>query len=127
MRVQDRSNVSQVVWVVPCDSQANADYARAFPAVTKDLSPLGIAFFHNACVTESHAIVGLNDGTGDRRFFLCTVKHCTPLEHGFHQIGLSVAKKIAIGPAEKAILRQAIEAGCRTNQPQPAALVPVVG
>src|SRR5579863_9126193 len=61
LRGATRGTVSEVVWIVPCSSVANADYTRVFPAVMRDMSTEGLGIIHNAPITEPCAIVGLRD------------------------------------------------------------------
>jgi len=86
-RSATRGTLTEVVWVVPCSSPANADYTRVFPAVSRDLCTEGIGIVHNAPITAPCVIIGLRDNT-DPRFLACTPKHCTPLGYGFYHIGL---------------------------------------
>jgi hypothetical protein len=87
VRSATRGTFTEVVWVVPCTSPANADFTRVFPAVSRDLCTEGIGIIHNAPITAPCVIIGLRDNT-DPRFLACTRKHCTPLGYGFYHIGL---------------------------------------
>ncbi len=87
IRSATRGTFTEVVWVVPCSSPANADYSRVFAAVSRDLSTEGIGIVHNTAITEPCVIIGLRDETNPR-FIACTPKHCTPLGYGFYHIGL---------------------------------------
>jgi hypothetical protein len=82
-----RGTLTEVVWVVPCESPEQADYSRVFPAVSRDLCTEGIGIVHSAPVTEPCVIIGLRDESNPR-FIACTPKHCTPLGYGFFHIGL---------------------------------------
>jgi len=87
MRGPTRGTFTEVVWVVPCESPAKADFTKVFPALTRDLSTQGISIVHSAPITDPCVIIGLKDET-DRRFLVCTPKHCTSLGYGFHHIGM---------------------------------------
>ncbi len=82
-RAVTRTACADVLWTLPCISYPDVEYGRAFPTVTEDISAQGISFIHNAPILEPRVIVSIRPGADDRRFLLCTVKHCTPLEHGF--------------------------------------------
>lgn len=105
-----RTGWTEVVWAVPCRSHAEADYNRAFAAVTRDISSDGIGLIiQNGPVSEPRMIVGLHEGADSRRFLMCTLKHCTPLAQGFYQIGLLADELIEMSPAEEDAIGQAIQ------------------
>lgn len=95
VRGSRRGAFTEVVWVVPCNDTATADFASVFPAVTKDLSAQGICLLHYGPITEPRVIIGLRDET-DPRFLLCTRTHCTAIGSGFYQIGLHPDEVILI-------------------------------
>jgi hypothetical protein len=97
-RSATRGTLTEVVWVVPCSSAADADYARVFPAVCRDMCTEGIGIVHNAPITDPCVIIGLRDNT-DPRFLACTLKHCTPLGYGFYHIGV-IADEVVYPNAE---------------------------
>jgi hypothetical protein len=98
-RAATRGTLTEVVWVVPCSSPADADYSRVFPAVSRDLCTEGIGIVHNAPITEPCVIIGLRD-EANPRFIACTAKHCTPLGYGFYHIGLFADEVIRPAPEE---------------------------
>jgi hypothetical protein len=98
-----------------------------FPTVTEDVSAQGISFIHNAPITEPRVIVGLKQETGDRRFLLCTLKHCTPLEHGFYHVGLLADEVIQVEQKDEDTMRRAIDQHSQAGRKQTATCVRVVG
>jgi hypothetical protein len=121
-----RAPIIEVVWVLPCISHGDANFARVFPAVTRDISADGISFIHHMPIAEPRSIVGVKEGDDDRRFLVCTVKHCTPLENGFCHVGLLAQEVIHFGLADEDAMRQVVDAyGAIKTQSAP--LVRVVG
>ena len=102
-----RGAFTEVVWVVPCDSPDTANFAKVFPAVTKDLSTSGLAILHTSCIAEPCVIIGLKDGA-DRRFLACTPKHCTALGYGFYLLGVLADEVLTLKPADIETMTQTL-------------------
>jgi hypothetical protein len=102
LRYQDRkaqrSNYSEVVWLIPIEGK-HPNYAKAVPAVSKDLSIQGLSLIHNAPLTESLLVVGI-PGEHGTSFFQCNVEHCSSLGYGFYQIGLFPVKLLTQNMSE---------------------------
>lgn len=102
LRYQDRkaqrSNYSEVVWLVPMDGK-QADFSKAVPAVSKDLSIQGLAILHSAPLSESPLVVGI-PGEHGTSFFQCNVEHSSALGYGFFQIGLFPVKLVIPSASE---------------------------
>lgn len=97
-RKAERSNYSEVVWLIPMQGK-HVNYSQAVPAVSKDLSIQGLALIHNSPVTESPLVVGIPGQLG-MSFFQCNVEHCSSLGYGFYQIGLFPVKLLSPGMSE---------------------------
>src|SRR5262245_50997784 len=80
-RHQPRGAFCQAVWVVPFSDGREPDFDSAYPAVSKDAGPEGLAII----VAGAHAageslLVGLETDDDEHLTFLrCVVEHCTPL------------------------------------------------
>jgi hypothetical protein len=101
-------SVAESLWVLPCRSVASADWTRAFLSVRDDGCDRGIFFIHDEAVTEPRAIIGWKQGA-DRRFVLCTLRHCTPLEDGFYRVGMLVDEVIRLEPEDVETMRRVLE------------------
>ncbi len=98
-RKTERSYCTEVVWLIPTNGR-RADYSRAEPAISKDLSIQGMALIHNRPVSESPVIVGF-PGEHGISFFQCNLEHCSHLGYGFYQIGLCPVKLLSPNQAER--------------------------
>jgi hypothetical protein len=107
LRGATRGSFTEVVWVVPCDSPATANFSKVFPAVTKDLSTSGLSILHTATITDPCLIIGLKD-LQDRRFLACTRKHCTALGCGFYLIGMLADEVLEVRQGDLDTMTQAI-------------------
>ena len=90
-------SMDETFLVVPCRSVASADWTRVFLTVTEKCEDRGFTFIRDEPVTEPRAIIGWNDGA-DRRFLLCKLWSCTPLEGGTYRVRLSADEMIQIEP-----------------------------
>ncbi len=95
----------EILWVLPCQSAASADWTRVFPVVRNNAYARGISFVHDACITEPRVIIGWKQGA-DRRFILSTLRHCTPLGYGFYWVVLRLDELIRLD-------RENVEAICQ--------------
>jgi hypothetical protein len=107
LRGATRGSFTEVVWVVPCDSPATANFSNVFPTVTKDLSTSGISILHTAPIAERCLIIGLKDSQ-DRRFLACSRKHCTALGCGFYLIGMLADEVLTLRPGDIDTMAQAV-------------------
>ncbi|MGQ0636374.1 MAG: hypothetical protein ACT4QC_17315 [Planctomycetaceae bacterium] len=89
-RHEPRGAFCQSVWVAPFTDGRAPDFGAAYPAVSKDAGPEGLAVI----VPLAHApgetlLVGLETDDDEHLTFLrCEVRHCTALGLGFYQVGL---------------------------------------
>ena len=122
-----RTMLTDIVWALPCAAYPKVDYSLVFAAVTRDISANGISFVHSAEITESRVIVGLNQANADRRFLLCTVKHCTPLDHGFYLVGLLADEVVQVGRKDEEAMHRLIDEHQNAGKEQAPARVKIVG
>ena len=85
-RAVTRTAICEVLWLIP-DGDLRDGFADMVPAVSKDISPQGIAVIHTEPVTDSRITIGL-EGQHGPTFIRANVEHCTSLGYGFYQIGL---------------------------------------
>lgn len=84
-RGADRTPYSMALVVIP-GSRKNWEYDDAFPALSRDISPNGLAILHTAPL-EGELLVEI-PGDNSSNFVRCTVQNCRELGHGYWQTGL---------------------------------------
>ncbi|HET6325378.1 MAG TPA: hypothetical protein VFG04_11935 [Planctomycetaceae bacterium] len=119
IRGATRQIFNEIVWALPCESIAKADFSQLFPAICRDLCTQGIGIFLNVPVHEPRMIIGLCDES-EPRFLACTVKHCSPLGYGFYHAGLFPDEVMNLHREQIAAMGEALakyaehEAACET-------------
>jgi hypothetical protein len=89
----------ELIFVIPCPSQHNVDWARVFPTVLSSTRPHGFSFLSGAAFAEPFAIVGWEQ-RGQRRFVRCRLFHCTPLGNGAYRVRLTVDHLLSVDPRD---------------------------
>lgn len=115
-RKNQRSPFSEVVWLVPTAGSKRGDYAKALPAVSKDISVSGLSLVHNQALTDEH-VIAILPGNNGPTFLRCEVEHCTRLGFGFFQVGLRPERVLQAKHSEQ----QAWEKRCEEFDDEPAA------
>ena len=104
-RTAPRGPLCDVVWIIPCGDGIDAiQIDQAYPVVTKDISPDGLALIHQRPIS-GRLLVGLQ-GPLEMKFILSQVEHRTPLGYGFYQIGVNPEEIVALSPEQNYRLRQ---------------------
>lgn len=118
-RQAERSNYSQVVWLIPQDGK-RSHYAHAVPAVSKDLSIQGLSLIHTSPVSDSPLVVAV-PGEHGMSFFHCNVEHCSSLGFGFFQIGLFPVKVVNPNMSEMQAWESRVAEFTPETEPEPVA------
>jgi len=105
-RQQERRAFCEVVWVIGWDDEnQEIDFDRVSHAVTRDISKDGLSLLRTAPLDDEQLLIGL-DGDGGRHFLQCQLEHCTPLGHGFYQVGLYADEVVELDPLDIERLKQ---------------------
>jgi len=97
-RQLERSNFAEVVWLVPLDGK-QAEFGKAVPAVSKDISVQGLCLIHTAPLSDAEMVVGV-PGQHGVNFFHCKVEHCSSMGYGYYQIGLFPSKVLKLSMSQ---------------------------
>jgi len=114
-RQHERRAFCEVVWVIGWDGHnGQPDFDRVSHAVTRDINKEGLSLLLTSPLEDEQLLIGLDDD-GGRHFLRCLLEHCTPLGHGFYQIGLYADEVVELNPLDIERLKQS--AGPRTAEP----------
>lgn len=106
-RGPDRSAYVHALVVVP-GRKRHWQFSEAFPVLSRDISPQGMALLHNELM-EGEVLVEV-PGEAGPSFVRCSVQHCSSLGLGYWQIGLKALEVVNIEAKERHVLEQRIEA-----------------
>jgi hypothetical protein len=94
-RFDSRANVTIAVIVIPIEN-GQIQVARAFKAITKDISSIGMGIILDHPIGLDEAILGFRVGT-EMSFARAEAKHLNPLGGGFFQLGFRMWEVISPG------------------------------
>lgn len=115
-RQSERSNYSEVVWLIPLKGK-RGDFSQAVPAVSKDLSIQGLSLINNDAVSAPELVVGV-PGEHGWSFFHCKLEHCSGLGYGFFQIGLFPVKLVTLNTTDNQNWEKRLQE-FQAEEPQP--------
>jgi len=109
-RKHERRAFCEVVWVIGWNSEdGRPDFDRVSHSVTRDINEEGLSLLLTAPLQDEQLLIGIADD-GGRHFLRCQLEHCTPLGHGFYQMGLYAEEVVELDSLEIERLKQSASA-----------------
>lgn len=106
-RGPDRTAYVNALVVIP-GSKRKWQFEDAFPVLSRDISPAGMALLHNEPI-EGEVLVEVT-GENTTNFVRCTVQHCNDLGYGYWQVGLKAEEIVGVNRDEHAHLQERMAA-----------------
>ena len=92
-RIDRRVNMVLVVMIIPIENN-RLQIGRAFTAVTKEFSNMGVSVVLDEPHELDQVVLGFRF-EGDMHFIRATAKHLDPMGGGFHQLGLQMVEVVS--------------------------------
>ncbi len=105
-RGPERSAYVHALVVIP-GRRKHWEFENAFPALSRDISPHGLALLHNAPLEGEFLVEIAAEQTAN--YVHCTVRHCSEIGYGYWQVGMQANEVIVLDPLDHRRLEKRVE------------------